>query len=159
METLIFTSGSALAIFGASLAATLGGIGSAIGCGYAGQAACGITSEKPELSPKLLVLEVLPGSQAIYGLVGAFLVTIFFSVSELTSSQGAQIFQACLPLAFAGLFSGIFQGKVAAAGTQIVAKNPDGLGKAIIFAAIVESVAIFGLLVTFLLLDSIRGSL
>lgn len=159
METLLFTSGPALAVFGASIAATLGGIGSAIGCGLAGQAASGVTSEKPELGSKLLVLEVLPGSQAIYGLVGAFLVTVFFTISDLTPSQGAQVFQACIPLALAGLFSGFYQGKVAASGAQIVAKNPDALGKAIIFAAIVESVAIFGLLTTFLLLNSIKGSL
>ncbi len=160
METLALTSGPALAALGAATAAALGGAGSAIGSGIAGQAASGVTSEKPELFGKLLVLEILPGSQGIYGLVGAFLVTLFFPhIMDLTASQGAYIFFACLPLAITGLFSGMFQGKVAAAGAQVVAKNPDGMGKAIVFAAIVETFAIFGLLITFLLLNNLKTAI
>jgi len=156
MENLVFSSGPALAVLGAATAALLGGIGSSIGSGLVGKAASGVTSEKPELFGKLLVLEVLPGSQGIYGLVGAFLVTLFFDISTLNASQGAQVLFACLPLALTGLFSGIYQGKVAAAGTQIVAKNPDKMGAAITFAAIVETFAIFGLLITFLLLNNLK---
>lgn len=154
----IFSSGPALAFLGAALAAVLGGIGSSIGSGKAGQAAAGVTSEKPELSSKLLILEVLPGSQGVYGLVAAFLVTIFFfkEGQTITDVQGAQIFFASLPVAFTGLFSGIYQGKVAAAGAQIVAKNPDKSGAAILFAAIVETFAIFGLLMTFILFLNIK---
>jgi len=154
-------SGPALAVLGAALAAALGGIGSSIGSGIAGKAASGVTAEKPELFGKLLVLEILPGSQGIYGLVGAFLVTLFFkdTLFTLTPSEGAFIFFACLPLALTGLFSGIFQGKVAATGAQIIARNPDGMGKAITFAAIVETFAIFGLLITFLLLNTLKDHL
>lgn len=160
MESLALTSGPALAALGAAVAAALGGAGSAIGSGIAGQAASGVASEKPELFGKLLVLEILPGSQGIYGLVGAFLVTLFFpNITELTASQGAYIFFACLPLGITGLFSGIFQGKVAASGAQIVAKNSEGMGNAIVFAAIVETFAIFGLLITFLLLNNLKGAM
>lgn len=160
MDTFVLTSGPALAALGAAMAAALGGVGSSIGSGIAGQAASGVTSEKPELFGKLLVLEILPGSQGIYGLVGAFLVTLFFpNMTELTNIQGAYIFFACLPLAITGLFSGVIQGKVAAAGAQVVAKNPDGMGKAIVFAAIVETFAIFGLLITFLLLNNLKTAI
>ena len=158
--TLALTSGPALAFLGAAVAAALGGAGSAIGSGYAGKAAAGVTSEKPELFGKLLILEALPGSQGVYGLVGAFLVTIFFpDITALTASQGAAIFFACLPLGITGLFSGIYQGKVAAAGAQIVAKNPNKLGSAIIYAALVETFAIFGFLITFVLLNNLKSAL
>lgn len=39
--------------------------------------------------------------------------------------QGLNYFVAALPIAFAGLFSGIAQGRVAAAGIQILAKKPE----------------------------------
>lgn len=158
METLALTSGPALAVLGAAVAAALGGAGSAIGSGIAGQATSGVASEKPDLFGKLLVLEVLPGSQGIYGLVGAFLVTLFFDITTVDAATGAAIFFACLPLGITGLFSGIFQGKVAATGAQLVARNPEGMGKAITFAAIVETFAIFGLLITFILLNNLTAA-
>ena len=61
------TLGLILAIIGAALAAILPGIGSAYGVQIGGQAAAGVTSEKPELFGKLLVLQALPGTQGIYG--------------------------------------------------------------------------------------------
>jgi V/A-type H+-transporting ATPase subunit K len=155
----ILSSGPALAVLGAATAAALGGIGSSIGSGKAGQAVAGVTSEKPELSSKLLVLEILPGSQGVYGLVASFLVTIFFTIGDVTPAIGAQIFFASLPVALTGLFSGMFQGKVAAAGAQIIAKNPDKAGMAITFAAIVETFAIFGLLMTFILFLQIQAQI
>lgn len=42
---------------------------------------------------------------------------------ELTVVQGAEIFAACLPIAFVGLISGISQGKAAAAGVMLVGKD------------------------------------
>lgn len=156
--------GPALAVLGAFLAAALGGIGSSLGVGAVGKAAAGVTAEKPEAFGKLLVLEALPGSQGIYGLIGTFLVIAFFNsggltLSGLTTEQGMQIFLACLPLAITSLTSAIYQGKVAVAGANIVAKNPADAGKAIVLAAMVETFAILGLLATFLLLNAIKGNL
>jgi V-type sodium ATPase subunit K len=59
---------------------------------------------------------------------------------------------AALPIAFTGLFSGIAQGKVAAAGVQILAKKPEESTKGIIFAAMVETYAILGLLASILII-------
>ena len=158
MEIVNF--GPAIALFGAAVAAALGGAGSSIGVGLAGATGAGVTTEKPELFGKVLVLQALPGSQGIYGLVGAFLVLFFVGLENIAETQqGWQIFFACLPLGLTGLFSGIFQGKVSAAGMNILAKNPADAGKAIILSAIVETFAIFGFLVTFLALNAIKGSL
>ena len=65
--------GIVLALVGAVLAALLGGIGSAIGVGMTGQAAAGVVSENPPLFGKVLILQLLPGTQGIYGLLIAFL--------------------------------------------------------------------------------------
>ena len=69
-------TGQSLAILGAALAALLAGIGSAKGVGQAGEAATGVMAEDPSSFGKLLVLQALPGTQGIYGLLVAFLVLV-----------------------------------------------------------------------------------
>ncbi|HPD02817.1 MAG TPA: permease, partial [Clostridia bacterium] len=66
--------GTSLALLGAALAAGLAGIGSAIGVAIAGQASAGVTAENPDNFSKCLVLQALPGTQGIYGLLIAVLV-------------------------------------------------------------------------------------
>ena len=65
-------SGNGWALLGAALAATLAGIGSAWGVGLAGQAASGVVTEDPSKFAKVLVIQLLPGTQGIYGLLVAF---------------------------------------------------------------------------------------
>ena len=73
---------------------------------------------------------------------------------ELKGS-GLYLLMAALPIAFTGLLSGIAQGKVAAAGVQILAKKPEESTKGIIFAAMVETYAILGLLASFLIINQL----
>jgi V/A-type H+-transporting ATPase subunit K len=153
--------GLALAILGAALAVILAGIGSVLGVGIAGQVASGVVSEDPEKFGKALLLQALPGTQGIYGFLGAIMVLqkvglLGGEVINLTPEVGWQIFFACLPIAIAGLISGLFQGKVSAAGMGIVAKKPAESGKAIILSAMVETYAVLGLLATILLLNGIQ---
>ncbi|MFH1565242.1 MAG: V-type ATP synthase subunit K [bacterium] len=157
----MMTLGIALAIFGAALAVGLAGTGSAIGVGIAGQVGNGIISEEPEKFGKVLLLEALPGTQGIYGFLAAIMVLQkidFLSgmAINLTMSQGWQIFFACLPIAIAGLTSGIFQGKVSASGMGVVAKQPAEVGKAIILTAMVETYAVLGLLASILLINGVN---
>lgn len=149
-----------LVFAGAAVSAFFGFIGSAIGMGYAGQAGAGATSERPELFGKVLLLQALPGSQGIYGLVGAFLILNFAGLLgggevTLTLSQALQYFVAGFPIGLAGLFSGIHQGAVSASGIAMVAKDDTQVAKAMILAAMVETWAIFGVLITFILLTSV----
>lgn len=153
--------GIALAILGAAIAVSLAGIGSSIGVGIAGQAGAGTISEEPEKFGKVLLLEALPGTQGIYGFLGAIMVLqkiglLGGQIPALTAVQGWQIFFACLPVAIAGLVSGIYQGKVSAAGMGVVAKQPADSGKAIILAAMVETYAVLGLLTTILLINGVQ---
>jgi len=149
------TIGHYLAIAGAALAVIFAGTGSAIGVGLAGQAAAGVTSESPDKFSKLLVLQLLPGTQGIYGFLIAFLVILkigFLSgnPAALTAEQGWAFFYGCLPIAIVGLTSGIFQGKVAVSGMGLVAKRPEESGKAITMAIMVETYAVLAVLVSFL---------
>ncbi len=152
--------GVILAIGGAALAVALAGIGSSIGIGYASQAADGVLSEEPDKFVSTLILSALPGTQGIYGFVGAFLVInkigLLGEAIQITSGQGWQILLACLPVGIGGLFSGIHQGKVSAAGMAVVAKQSKDFMKAVVLSALVETYAVLGLLITVLLLMGIK---
>ena len=66
--------GIIFAAAGAAMAAAMAGIGSAIGVGQAGQASAGVVSEDPDRFGSCLLLQLLPGTQGIYGLLIAFVI-------------------------------------------------------------------------------------
>ncbi len=151
--------GILLAILGAGVAVSLAGIGSIIGVGIAGQAAAGLISEEPEKFGKALLLQVLPGTQGIYGFLAAMMVlqkvgAFGGDIVRVSPEIGWQIFLACLPIALAGLFSGAFQGRVSVAGVSTLAKKEEAVGKAIILSAMVETYAVISLLATILILNA-----
>ena len=152
--------GLGFAILGAALTAGLCCIGSAKGTGMVGEAAAGLTSEDPDKSTKCLILQVLPGTQGLYGFVALFLVLgqtglLSGSVLDLSLTQGLSFFAACLPIMLGGWLSAIFQGRVAAASINIVAKHPEAATKGIIYCGIVEFYAILSLLASMLMIINI----
>ena len=60
-------TGNGWALIGAALAVILAGCGSAYGVGVAGQAAAGVVTEDPSKFAKVLVIQLLPGTQGSYG--------------------------------------------------------------------------------------------
>ena len=146
--------GIMIAILGGVIAAAMGGIGSAIGVGTVGQAAAGVVSEDPSKFGKAMIMQVIPGTQGLYGFVIWFLA--FSKLSPgMSVEQGLQVLAACLPIAFGGLLSAIAQGKVAAASINILAKKPDDWSKGMIFCITVEFYAILSLLASFMMLNAI----
>ena len=145
------------AALGAGLAAVLSGIGSAKGTGIAGEAGAGLLAEDPSQFSKCMILQVIPGTQGLYGLVIGFLALMKMglfdgTVAELSIANGLLILAACLPMAIGGLLSGIAQGRVAAASVNIVAKNPNDWSKGMVLCIIVEFYAILSLLISFLMI-------
>ena len=65
--------GMVYALLGAAVAVFLAGAGSAIGVGIAGQAASGVVTEDPSKFAKVLIMQLLPGTQGIYGLLVGFI--------------------------------------------------------------------------------------
>ena len=147
--------GNALALLGAAIA-SLAGIGSGLGVGIAGQAAAGVLAEDPKKFGKTLLLQALPGTQGIYGLLMTFLIFVrvgFFGGNmDLDLTQGWFVLASGIPIGLIGVWSGIGQGKAAAAGIMLMGKRPDQMAKGIIYAAMVETYAIFGLLISILIL-------
>ena len=153
--------GPALVILGSALAVGFAGSGSAWGIGVANEAAAGIMTEDPKKFGYALALLALPGTQGIYGLLVAF---IAMSKAGLVGSatvnvsvwQGLGIGAACLPIAIAGYFSAIWQGRSSAASILLISKRPEEFGKAIILPAMCETYAVFALLMSILMLNGIK---
>ena len=148
-------SGIVWALLGVALAVILPGMGSAYGVGIAGQAASGVVTEDPSKFAKVLIIQLLPGTQGIYGLLVAFITLPKIGLlggtpADLSVQTGLLILCACLPIAIVGLVSARHQGKTSAAAIGIVAKKPDQFGKAMLFPAMVETYAILALLVSIL---------
>ena len=155
------TLGIVFALLGAVLAALLGGIGSAIGVGMTGQAAAGVVTEDPGKFGKVLVLQLLPGTQGIYGLLIGFItltqIGILGGNSDITLAKGLLYLAACLPMAIVGLISAKWQARASVSSISLVAKKPDQFGKAMIFPAMVETYAVLALLISILSIFSIGG--
>ena len=153
--------GVVLALLGAVLAALLAGAGSAVGVGRAGEAAAGVVTEDPSKFGKVLILQLLPGTQGIYGLLIAFItlsqIGILGGDSNISLAKGILYFLACMPMAIIGYWSAIKQSRASIACIGLIAKRPDQLGKAIIFPAMVETYAILALLVSILAVTGIAG--
>lgn len=154
------TCGTAVAFIGASLAVGMACSGSGKGVGSVGEVGAGVLSEDPGKFSSVLILQIIPGTQGLYGLVAWFFALMklgFFSGSlvELSIAQGFQFFAACLPIAIGGYVTAIAQGRCAAAGVTMTAKRPEEMSKGIIMAIMVEFYAILCLLATFLMLNSL----
>ncbi len=147
-------TGVILALAGAALATILAGIGSAKGVGMATEAGMGVLAEDPSKFGKMLVLELLPGTQGLYGFIVSFMVMLNIGILgdavEVTMTQGWLYLAACLPIAIGGLFSGIAQGKAATAGVALVAKRPTEFSKAMVSTTLVEIYALLAFLVSLL---------
>lgn len=155
------TLGIVFALTGAVLAALMGGIGSAVGVGMTGQAAAGVVTEDPGKFGKVLVLQLLPGTQGIYGLLIGFItltqIGILGGNSDISLAKGLLYLVACLPMAIVGLVSAKWQARASVSSISLVAKKPDQFGKAMIFPAMVETYAVLALLISILSIFSIGG--
>lgn len=144
---IILSNPTFWAVLGAAAAFFLAGIGSSRGCGIAGQTAAGVVAEDPTKFVPGMILTALPSSQSIYGFVIAIMI-IGKIDSVSTLEQGFALFAAGLPVGVVGLMSALYQGKVAAAGVNLIAKRSDALGSAITYALIVEMFAILGFVIS-----------
>ena len=160
MEFLFAHSGLAIALLGAGLAACLAGAGSAVGTGIAGEAGAGLVTEDPAKFGKAMILQVVPGTQGLYGLAVFFVAISSMGLLDgsglnLSFVDGCRYFAACLPMAIGGLVSAIAQGKVAAASVNLLAKNPEHWAKGMILCITVEFYAILSLLASMMMIFSI----
>ena len=94
MEFLNAIGGNAIALLGAALAAGLACVGSAKGTGITGEAGAGLVSEDPSKSGKVMILQVIPGTQGLYGFVIFFLA--YLKISGAADALTAAAYMASL---------------------------------------------------------------
>lgn len=156
----MLNSGVFIAILGAALAVGLSGVGSAKGVGLVGEAGAGLLSQEPKMFSKVLILQILPGTQGLYGFIVALMMfnkigLLGGNVAELTAAQGLSFLVASLPIAITGLFSAIYQGRVAASGISLIAKQPTQTARAMTLSALVETYAVLTFLVSLIAISNI----
>lgn len=142
--------GAFFAALGIFMAVGFSGIGSALGVGKAGQAAAALLKEQPEKFASALILQLLPGTQGLYGFVIGILIWLQLT-PNLSLEKGVAYFFVSLPIARVGYFSAKHQGNVAVGGMQILAKRPKEFMKGAILAAMVETYAILAFVISFIL--------
>lgn len=153
LEFMTQYGGIVLGTLGAALAVVLSGFGSAYGVGLVGQAASALMIEEPSKFVKSLILQLLPGTQGLYGFVIALMVS--FKIPNLTLAQGVSVLFACLPVAFVGLISAKHQSKVAYNGITLIAKNEPQFIKSVIFSVMVETYAILAFIASLILVNTV----
>jgi V/A-type H+-transporting ATPase subunit K len=149
--------GLAIGFLGSGLAAAICCAGSARGTGLAGEAGTGLLSEDPSKFAKVMILQVIPGTQGLYGLVVWFFAILQMGVLDgsavgMSIDTGLRYACACLPMAIGGGISAPAQGRVAAGSINLMAKRPDDWAKGIILCITVEFYAILSLLASFMML-------
>lgn len=156
--------GLLIAFLGAAMGTFLACMGSILGVSMVGQSGAGLLTEKPELAGKVITLAVLPGSQGLYGMVISLL--FIFNYGPVISgdvnisvSQGLVLFTAFLPVMITCLTSSPYQAKVCSAGMHMLAKDDKLAGRVITMAALVETYALLGFLISFFMLNSFRASI
>ncbi|MGI6672481.1 MAG: V-type ATP synthase subunit K [Christensenellales bacterium] len=154
--------GQILALVAAAIAIILSGIGSSRGVGMAGETASGVVTENPDVAGKLLVLQLLPATQGIYGFLIAVMVLLNTGVLggqmlPVSLEQGLKFIVGSLPVGIIGWVSAILQARVACAGMLLTGQRPDMSARAIMMTVMVETYAVFSLLISFLIVNSVMG--
>ena len=147
------------AFLGATLAIGAAGTGSAKGVGIASEAASGVIVDDPKKFGRLIILQLLPGTQGLYGFIIS--VMVMSNIGVLGGSPpkdaptGLLYLAACLAVSVGGFFSAIAQGRVCASGVNIIAKKPAESAKAIVSASLVELYALISFIVSLLLVMNV----
>lgn len=147
-----------MAVLGAFISIALAGIGTMIGTFFVASGGAGLVSEKPKAFGSVLLTSALPSSQGIYGFLAAVLILqqagIIGGGEGVTYARGLGLVVASLPVGVLGLISGILQGRTLQSGLRIISSNPAEGGKSVILGVLLESMAVFGLLLSILIISN-----
>lgn len=144
---------------GAGVVVGITGFFSALGIGYAASSAVTAMSRKDGIFGKSLVFVILPETIVIYGLLIAILITrslgTFGDPIPVAAGSEVVLFLSALVLSLVSL-TGYMLGRLGATGIASLVKSDKTFGKNIVFVVLVESIAIYGVLVSILMLQSVH---
>ena len=151
----MISEGAALCAIAAGIAVGGAGLGSGIGTGISGSMGARVVAKDSSKFSKALMLQALPQTQGIYGLLIAVLIIVKTGVisgsSEIPIATGLACLGAGIAVGFAG-FSAIGQGIAAGSGILALSEKEETIGKSMVFSILPETQAIYGLLIAILIL-------
>ena len=144
-------------LLGAGLSIGLAGMGVAIGQGIMARQAMEAMGKNPDMTNYFLILTVLGialvESAAIYGLIVSFQI---LGLDPETVTSAWRPIAAGLAIWFGGLGAGIGEGILLAGAMDATVRNPAIKGKImtymVLFLALIEAIAIYGLIIALQLL-------
>ena len=150
----------ASALLGAGLCMGFGAIGSGVGSGYPGGEACLGIARQPSVASRLttnmLIGSAVCQTPAIFSMVVALMLMFMNFGSLPVSPTWAAFLGAGLSTGLAAIGSGLGGGFAAGASCGGIARNPDTFGQVtttmLIGQAVSQTPAIFGLLISFVLM-------
>ena len=140
-------------LIGASLAVGLAGVGVALGESKLGKKSLEVVGKNPDLSDDMRSLTILGmalvESAAIYGLI----VAIMIVTGDVSTWQAIA---ASLAVGLPGFFVGLGEGNLVAGAMDAILRNPSNIENirtnTILYLALVESAAIYGLIIAIMIL-------
>jgi V/A-type H+-transporting ATPase subunit K len=148
MEGLILTLGWV----GIVSPLALGAIGSMIGSGIAGQAACGALMEVEGGYGRFIGLTAMPSSQTIYGIV------VMFALNRAVTLENAPgLFGIGFLTGLALLLSAAWQSRALASAINAAKAKPEVFGISIAPAAIIEGFAVFAFVFALVIAQGLPG--
>jgi V/A-type H+-transporting ATPase subunit K len=163
-DQVVINNNQTLLILGCAIAVGISGISAATGLAFSGSSAVAVAAEKPNISgSKLLVLQVLPMTQSVYGLLTAILMLMGSGLLGGTINEKVMSNPVVGPAAVSiGIvvaltsISAVNQGIVASASISAVGRNPNVFSKGVIFTVTTETMAIFGLLTAIFMMVGLK---
>jgi len=154
-DTFLGLNGNGFAYLAMAFSLFMTCIGSAKGVGMVGEAMSGVLIEDPNRFGPLMILQVIPGTNGIYGFLITFIILtnsgLMAGGVDLPLNTGMLLFLSSLPIGIVGCISAVYQARVAVGGVNLVARRPDQLSKAMISAVMVETYQILALLISMLM--------
>lgn len=145
-----------LAALAAGLSVGVSGFFTGLGEGVAASASIGAIAEREGAFGRTLVITVLPETGAIYGLLLSVLILSgsgFLGESSVPLEQvGIASMYSAIVLCATSICS-YLQGRVGASAITALTKNDESFGRNLIFVVLLESVLIYGLLISILILN------
>ncbi|MFX1244557.1 MAG: hypothetical protein ACFE8F_06305 [Promethearchaeota archaeon] len=149
VESALLLAQGWLAI-GAGLAIGIAGIGGGLGIGYSGGALCTSIRSAPETFSKGLVAVVLAEALGIYGLLTSFMLVMRLdAIGDIGAFIGVA---AAATVGLGTLMAGIAIGWAGAGLIGGIAKKPGIFSKSMVPVVLAEALAIYALLVAFMLI-------
>ncbi len=147
---------------GISAAIFLSLAGAAFGIGLSSPSIGGSMTERKEQSSKMIISTVLAEALGIYGLIIAFLGLSWYTgyfpddvASEEFKNGAPALMWAGLTMGFAALFAGIAIGYAGSSNAKATAEDPDLFVMSLIPVVLSEALAIYGLIISFLMVSSL----